>query len=130
CVVTVANAIRSTVAAAMPITTAFVRCSAGNPAAASPITMALSPARTRSIMMTWKSAARSGESRLGIWPVPLLFGFPLGLSPEMRPKVHGLAASVLARRHKEFHHVLGLAQHSSGEAKTGVEPRQVPQGGM
>ena len=51
-VVAAANVMRRTVAAMIPTRTAFVRCSSGNPAAAKPMTMALSPAKTKSIMMT------------------------------------------------------------------------------
>ena len=47
-----ANVMRRTVAAMMPTRTAFVRCCDGNPAAAKPMTMALSPAKTRSIIIT------------------------------------------------------------------------------
>jgi len=42
----------STVAPAMPNTIARVRCCAGNPAAAIPTTIALSPAKARSMKMT------------------------------------------------------------------------------
>ena len=52
-----ANTMRSTVAATMPTRIARARCSGGKPAAASPMTTALSPASTRSIMMTWSKAA-------------------------------------------------------------------------
>src|SRR4029453_10394304 len=52
---------RRSVAANMPIRIAFLRCPSGSPAAASPMTIALSPASTRSIMMTWKSAVRCCE---------------------------------------------------------------------
>jgi len=43
---------RIAVAAAIPIRMARLRRSGGRPAAAMPITIALSPARTRSIMIT------------------------------------------------------------------------------
>src|SRR3954470_23849746 len=52
---------RRTVAATMPIRMAFLRCPSGSPAAASPITIALSPARTRSIITTWNNAVRDSE---------------------------------------------------------------------
>src|SRR5215831_3333943 len=52
-----AKAIRNTVAATMPTKIARERCSAGRPAAARPITIALSPASTKSIMMTWMRVA-------------------------------------------------------------------------
>ena len=52
-----ANRMRNTVAAMMPTRIARARRSLGNPAAASPMTTALSPASTRSIMMTWRKAA-------------------------------------------------------------------------
>jgi hypothetical protein len=41
----------------MPIMIARFRCLAGRPAAASPMTMALSPASTKSIMTTWIKVA-------------------------------------------------------------------------
>src|SRR5262249_2213136 len=63
CVVIPANTMRSAVAAPIPMRIAFVRCSCGKPAAAKPMTMALSPARTRSIMMTWKNAAMASLVR-------------------------------------------------------------------
>src|SRR5262249_42096879 len=52
-----AKAIRNTVAATMPTRIARERCLVGRPAAARPITTALSPASTKSIMMTWMRAA-------------------------------------------------------------------------
>ena len=45
------------VAPAMPNKIARVRCCSGNPAAAMPTTTALSPARAKSIITTWNSAA-------------------------------------------------------------------------
>ena len=45
----------------MPIRIALRALLAGSPAAARPMTMALSPASTRSIMTTWKSAVRCCE---------------------------------------------------------------------
>jgi hypothetical protein len=54
CVVTSAKPIRITVAAMIPTRIALARCSLGRPAAARPITMALSPASTRSMPMTCK----------------------------------------------------------------------------
>ena len=75
-----AKTMRSTVAATMPTRIALFRCSRGRPAAARPMTMALSPASTRSIMMTWRRAVRaSGGKELvhaapcvtsGVWPPP------------------------------------------------------------
>src|SRR5215216_543344 len=59
--VTEAKPMRRSVAANMPIRIALLRCPSGSPAAASPITIALSPASTRSIMMTWKSAVMCCE---------------------------------------------------------------------
>ena len=52
CTVIDAKAMRMTVAAMMPQKIAFVRWSAGRPAAAMPTTMALSPARTMSMNST------------------------------------------------------------------------------
>ena len=61
-VVMLAKTMRSTVAAMMPTRIALLRCSRGSPDAARPMTMALSPASTRSMKMTWKKALRaSGE---------------------------------------------------------------------
>ena len=54
---------RSTVAAMMPIRIALLRWSFGRPAAARPITTALSPASTRSIMITWRKADRASVVR-------------------------------------------------------------------
>ena len=54
---TPANTMRSTVAATMPTRIARARCACGKPAAASPMTTALSPASTRSIMITCRKAA-------------------------------------------------------------------------
>src|SRR3954452_1681546 len=51
-----AKAMRSTSAAATPMTITFRRCSAGRPAASAPTTIALSPARTISISRIWISA--------------------------------------------------------------------------
>jgi hypothetical protein len=51
-VVTAAKLMRSTVAAIMPIRMALLRWLFGKPAAARPMTIALSPARTRSMKMT------------------------------------------------------------------------------
>ena len=51
-----AKTMRKTVAATMPTTMARRRCPAGRPAAARPMTTALSPASTRSIRTTWSSA--------------------------------------------------------------------------
>ena len=45
----------------MPTRIALLRWSSGSPAAASPMTIALSPASTRSIITTWKSAVRDCE---------------------------------------------------------------------
>src|SRR5690606_2498608 len=59
CTVIDANRMRSTVAAAMPMTIARARCSLGNPATAIPMTTALSPASTRSTTMTCASADSS-----------------------------------------------------------------------
>jgi hypothetical protein len=53
CVAMLAHTIRRAVAARMPIMIARFLCLAGRPAAARPMTMALSPANTRSIMTTW-----------------------------------------------------------------------------
>src|SRR6185295_8444125 len=54
---------RKTVAARMPTSMALVRCSRGKPAAARPITIALSPARTKSIVIT---CARTTSASLDI----------------------------------------------------------------
>ena len=62
CVAISAKPMRIRVAATMPMTIALRRSSGGRPAAARPITTALSPASTRSIMMTWKKAVRNAES--------------------------------------------------------------------
>ena len=70
--VTPAKPMRSTVAAAMPTRIALVRCSFGRPAAARPMTMALSPASTRSIMMTWRSATKACEVRNSIMAIAFL----------------------------------------------------------
>ena len=51
-IATVANRIRKTVAAMMPTRIARLRSAYGNPAAAMPMTTALSPARTRSMTTT------------------------------------------------------------------------------
>ena len=60
-----AKAIRSTRAASTPIMMTRLRCSAGRPAARAPTTIALSPARTMSIMMISKKAViASGVRRL------------------------------------------------------------------
>jgi hypothetical protein len=60
---TLAKAIRSKVAAMIPTRMARARCAFGSPAAASPMTTALSPASTKSIMMTWaKAVSASGVS--------------------------------------------------------------------
>ena len=59
CIVTPANRMRSTVAAAMPARMTRWRCRAGSPAAAIPTTIALSPASTISIMTTDISALSS-----------------------------------------------------------------------
>ena len=56
-VVISAKKMRSTMAAPMPQKMTLRRFSKGTPAAAMPTTMALSPARTRSIAMTWPKAA-------------------------------------------------------------------------
>src|SRR6185369_14653950 len=62
CVTTSANAIRSTSAAATPITITLRRWSAGNPAASAPTTIALSPARTMSMRRISTSAASDAAS--------------------------------------------------------------------
>src|SRR5262245_39655097 len=51
-----ANASRNTVAAMIPTRIALLLCAGGKPAAARPITTALSPASTRSIMITCRTA--------------------------------------------------------------------------
>ncbi len=63
CVIS-AKMMRSTVAAPMPTRIALRRWSAGKPAAAMPMTMALSPARTRSIAMTWRSAEKPAAGEI------------------------------------------------------------------
>ena len=55
-VVIAAKPIRSTVAPATPQKMIRVRCSAGRPATAMPMMMALSPDITRSISTTWMKA--------------------------------------------------------------------------
>ena len=62
-VVMPAKRMRSTVAATMPTRIALFRCSRGSPAAARPMTMALSPASTRSIMMTWRRAVKASAEK-------------------------------------------------------------------
>src|SRR5829696_4083205 len=57
---------RSTVAAMIPMRIALLRWSLGRPAAASPITMALSPARTRSIMTTWRNAVIASAEKTSL----------------------------------------------------------------
>ena len=57
-----ANRMRSTSAAITPMTMTFLRWSAGRPAASAPTTIALSPASTRSIISTWKKAAKAAGS--------------------------------------------------------------------
>src|SRR6185369_1924399 len=57
-----ANAIRSTSAAATPSMITLRRCSAGNPAARAPTTIALSPARTMSMRRISTSAASEAAS--------------------------------------------------------------------
>jgi hypothetical protein len=66
CVVSAANTMRRTVAARMPIRIALLRCSFGSPAAARPMTIALSPARTKSIMMTWRKAVRTWVVKISL----------------------------------------------------------------
>ena len=61
-VVKTAKTMRSIAAAPMPRMIAFRRTSGGNPAAAMPTTMALSPASTRSMTMTVESAVSSERS--------------------------------------------------------------------
>src|SRR6266849_3152217 len=63
CTVMLAKPIRCMVAAKMPARIALLRWLSCKPAAASPMTTALSPASTRSIITTWKNAVRtSGEN--------------------------------------------------------------------
>ena len=64
CTVMEAKPIRRIVAARMPTRIAFLRWFSGRPAAASPMTIALSPASTRSIMTTWNSAVRDSEVKI------------------------------------------------------------------
>src|SRR3984893_2832239 len=66
CVVIPANITSKAVAPAIPNKIALVRCCSGNPAAAMPTTMALSPARARSIITTWKSAAMASGANKSI----------------------------------------------------------------
>ncbi|MCY1312279.1 hypothetical protein D9M70_626890 [compost metagenome] len=63
---TLASAMRSTVAAMMPTRMTFLRCSVGSPAAARPMTTALSPARTRSMTMTCRSAAKPAAVKISM----------------------------------------------------------------
>ena len=83
CVVVSAKTMRSAVAAAMPIRIALLRCSLGSPDAASPMTMALSPASTRSIMMTCKKAEKACGEKTSIMRLPCTFvTWPPSRSPE------------------------------------------------
>jgi hypothetical protein len=60
----------------MPNKIARVRCCSGNPAAAMPTTMALSPASAKSIITTWKSAAMaSGVNNSIIRWLPVVADF-------------------------------------------------------
>ena len=59
-----AKMMRRTVAAMMPTRIARLRCSFGRPAAARPMTMALSPARTMSISSTCPNASQALASPL------------------------------------------------------------------
>ena len=69
-VVMLAKMMRRTVAAMMPTRIARLRCSRGSPDAARPITMALSPASTRSMKMTWKKAVKASAERSSLMRHP------------------------------------------------------------
>ena len=93
-----AKPMRSTVAANMPIRIAFLRCPSGRPAAASPMTIALSPASTRSIITTWKSAVRDSEennSSMRATPLKVQSDIAVRLNCQRGP---GLDAHVRKRR--------------------------------
>lgn len=63
CVANPASKRRSIVAAAIPIKIALPRCASGSPAEARPMTMALSPASTRSIRTICKNTLRTSVSK-------------------------------------------------------------------
>lgn len=66
CVATLAHRIRRAVAARIPIMIACFRCLAGRPAAARPMTTALSPASTKSIMTTWIKAMTGSPATISV----------------------------------------------------------------
>jgi hypothetical protein len=66
CVAMLAHAIRRAAAVRIPIMIARFRCLAGRPAAARPMTTALSPASTKSIMTTWIKAMTASLATISV----------------------------------------------------------------
>jgi hypothetical protein len=84
-----AKPMRSTVAAMMPTKIALLRWSLGRPEAARPMTTALSPASTRSIMMTWPSAQRASPVVRDCKNSYIAYSTARGLSAPTVRKVQG-----------------------------------------
>src|SRR5262245_47826337 len=136
-VVTPAKAMRRAVAARMPSRIALLRFCGGSPAAARPMTMALSPASTRSIRTTCNKAVRASVvNRLVIgmdssWHERCK-GVPVRHRSLMKlPEGPGLAVVVLIRHRfvaEQVEDRVGVAQHSGREADERERTCYVPWG--
>src|SRR6476469_1372055 len=141
CTVMLANPIRSTVAAMMPTRIALLRWLSCKPAAANPMTTALSPASTRSMITTWKNAVRtSGES------ISVMRATPLNVQSDITVRLNcqrGPALDVhaqkrrsqnceksiplvrLIRKHQKPDHLVRLDQNRNRDADKGQDPGDV-----